>query len=427
MGLIANAREWLHKATAPPVDSLPPFTPVGPALADMGPIMPTPGIVALARGNTNAALQSAAVWACCRIIANSIATLPVHLYEQGDEGKDLAVNHPLYRMLTVAPNPMMTVDQWLQPTMMNLLLWGNAFCWIDRIGGEVTGLWPLPASRVRMMRLVDGTISYNYTDLAGKPHYYTPGEIIHFRIFTMDGYIGLPVIDYHRMTLDFEAVASQYALNIYQNGGYPTGVLEYPGQLKEQAKENIWASWQKMHGGAGNVGRPAILEEGMKYNALTIPLDQMSYIDEKKFSVEQIARLFGVPPHLIGAMDKPTYASVEQQSIEFVQYTINPYCVTLEHTIRAALLEDPYLFKFNLSGFERGDIGTRYRSYAVARQWGWLSANDVRQLEDMNEIDGGDNYLTPLNMVPAGTEPAEPGVQAQVPAGGVPGGTSEGD
>jgi HK97 family phage portal protein len=364
------------------------------------PINTLPGIVGQ-NPNVNRALQSAAVWACCRVIANSIASLPSNVFEETDKGKVKAFDNPLYGTLTRSPNSAMTASQWMQPTMMSLLLWGNAYTWIDRIGGEVVGLWPLNPSRVQMLMLADGTLGYFYSDLRGRTHTFTSADVIHFRLYTLDGYIGLPVLDYHRSMLDFESATTAYAYSIYANGGKPGGVLEYPLSLSKEQVDRIRQSWQDIHSGPLNAGRVAILEDGMKYTPLSIPLTDLNYIEEKKFSVEQIARIFGVPPHLIGAMDKPTYASVEQQSIEFVRYTINPYVVSLEQSINKALLEAPYTYKMNLNGFERSDIRTRYLSYATARQWGWASANDIRALEDQNQIDGGDVYLTPMNMVSA--------------------------
>jgi HK97 family phage portal protein len=377
------------------------------------PINTLPGVVGL-NTDVNRALQSAAVWACCRLIANSIASLPSAVLKETEAGKVKAFDNPLYSILTKSPNTMMSASQWMQPTMMSLLLWGNAFTWIDRIDGEIVGLWPLNPARVQIVLLFDGTLGYYYSDLRGRAHAFTPADVIHFRLFTLDGYIGLPVIEYHRGAFDFEAATTAYASSIYQNGGQPGGVLEYPGELKEDQVKRIRESWQAIHSGPLNAGRVAILEDGMKYTPLSIPLSDLNYIDEKKFSVEQIARIFGVPPHLIGAMDKPTYASVEQQSIEFVRYTINPYVVSLEQSINKALLEQPYFYKMNINGFERSDIASRYRSYATARQWGWMSANDIRTLEDQNLIDGGDAYLTPLNMVSAAdmTEPIPPPLAA---------------
>jgi len=384
------------------------------------PINTMPGVIGISPA-ANLALSSAAVWACCRLISNSIASLPADLFEVTDTGKVQAVDHPLYAILTRSPNPQMTMQQWVQPTLLSLLLFGNGYTWVDRVQGEVVGLWPLNPARVQIVLNLDGTFGYYYTDLRGRLQVLSETDVIHFRIFTLDGYFGLPVLIYHRMQIDFQSASNLYALTLYQNGGKPSGVLQYPGALKKEQVDRIRQSWQEIHSGPANAGRVAILEEGAQYHAISIPLDQLQYIEEQKLSVEQIARIFGVPPHLIGAMDKPTYASVEQQSIEFVRYTIGPYVNMLEQSINKALLDTPYIYRYNLNAFERGDIGSRYRSYAVGRQWGWLSVNDVRTFEDMNTIDGGDEYLTPLNMisVPIGEDPgaAEAAAQGAQPTG----------
>jgi len=364
---------------------LAPFTPLGGSIA----ISPA----------ANAALASAAVWACCRLISTSLASLPTDLTKITPTGKEKAIHDPLFPLLTMSPNPSMTVQQWLQPTLLGLMLYGNAYTWVDRINGEVVGMWPLNSARVSTVVNQDGSISYYYSDQNGKQTIFTEADIIHFRMFTMDGYFGLPVLVYHQLTFNLANASTTYATALYNNGGQPGGVLEYPGVLKAPQVDRIRDSWTAIHSGPGNAGKIAILEEGMKYSPIGIPPEQLQYIQEQKFSVEQIARIFGVPPHLIGAMDKPTYASVEQQSIEFVRYTLYPYVRCLEQGVRKSLLEPLVLWRFNLDAFERGDVKTRYDSYAVGRQWGWLSANDIRTAENMNTFEGGDDYLTPLNMV----------------------------
>jgi HK97 family phage portal protein len=197
-------------------------------------------------------------------------------------------------------------------------------------------------------------------------------------------------------------------------GGRPPGVLEYPNTLTAQQYADIRNSWQSVHGGPQNAGQIAILAGGTKYQAIGIPPDQLQFIEQQKFSVEQIARIYGVPPHLIGAMDKPTYASVEQQGLEYLQYTLTPIVASIEKSIGSMLLETPFFYKLNIASFERSSIASRYAAYAVARQWGWMSVNDIRELEDVNRIGPeGDIYLQPLNMIPATTNvPAlpEPGV-----------------
>jgi HK97 family phage portal protein len=373
------------------------------------PVNTMPGVIGISPA-ANAALSSAAVWACCRLISTSIAALPADLFTVTPEGKEPATKHPLYALLTASPNPMMPLQQWLQPTLLGLLLYGNGYTWVDTMGGEVVGIWPLNPARVSMVLNLDGTFSYYYSDFRGKFNVFTDEQIIHFRMFTMDGYFGLPVLIYHQLTIGLATASTTYATALYNNGGSPGGVLEYPGQLKKDQVDRIRDSWMQIHGGPSNAGRIAVLEEGMKYSPIGIPPDQLQYIQEQRFSVEQIARIFGVPPHLIGAMDKPTYASVEQQSLEFLRYTLYPYVRCLEQGVDKALLDPGFSWRFNLDAFERGDIATRYASYAVGRQWGWLNPNEIRTREDMNTFEGGDDYLTPLNMVPTppGQQPAMP-------------------
>jgi HK97 family phage portal protein len=362
-------------------------------------------------GDVTGALQCSAVWACCRVVSQAISALPGHIFAEAPEGKTKATKHPYYRMLTTRPNPLMTMVQWRQTTVLHLMLYGNAYTIPEYDGGEVIALWPIAPERVSIIRDVTGAYLYRVLDAAGKPHDYLPLELLHFRIFSLDGLIGLSPIEYHRVAFQIDTVARTYAFNLYANGGRPQGVLEYPGNLNEIQIQGIRAGWKQVHSGAQNVGNIVVLEGGTKYSALALPPEQMEFIAQQKFSVEQIARIYGVPPHLIGAMDKPTYASVEQQGLEFLQYNLQPIATSIERTIESVLLEAPYFYKLNLSTFERSDIKTRYAAYATARQWGFMSVNDIRELEDLNRIPEGDVYLQPLNMTQA-TEANDEGIQS---------------
>lgn len=354
------------------------------------------------------ALASAAVWACCRVIANSIATLPLNLFEETAEGKRKAFNHPLFKYLNRQPNPEMITSQWIQSTILHLLLWGNGYTFVDRLEDEVIGLWPVMPDDVKVEVGPDRRLVYTFN--RGTPFVFPEGSIIHFRLMTLDGLMGLSVIDYHRQTLAFEQAALSYAESMYRKGGRPTGVLKFPGTLKKGDPEAIRASWRAIHGDINNPDI-AVLEQGAEYQSIGVPMNQLEYVADKKLSLEAIARIFGVPPHLIGSMDKPTYASVEQQSLEFLRYTINPWVVNIEKSLESALLEPPYFVKFNVNAFERADISSRYRGYAVGRQWGWLSVNDIRRMEDLNEIGSeGDSYLEPLNMIAAANAASQAGL-----------------
>jgi HK97 family phage portal protein len=353
-------------------------------------------------GDVTAALQSAAVWACCRLISEAVSTLAVHIFRVTPEGKDRAINHPYWRMLTTQPNPLMTTPQWVQTTVLHLMLYGNAYTLPEWIDDEVVALWPVPPDRVRIVQLAGGSYVYRMTDASGRSQDYAPLEILHFRLFSLDGIVGLSPIEYHRLSFQIDGLTRLYSATLYTNGGRPSGVLKYPGNLSKEQIAQIRQNWKLMHSGPTQAGGVAVLEGGTEYQPLAIPPEQLQFIEQQRFSIEQIARLFGVPPHLIGADNKPTYASVEQQSLEFRQYRIQPIVTNLERTIQAALLEAPYSYRFNLAAFERSDIKTRYAAYAVGRQWGWLSVNDIRELEDFNSIGPeGDVYLTPLNMKPA--------------------------
>ena len=291
--------------------------------------------------------------------------------------------------------------------MLHLCLYGNAFTVPEMVDGEAVALWPVLPNYVRLQRNANSPLwHYVYTDMiTGVPTNFDPTDriLMHFRIFSLDGIMGLSPIQYQQASIAMDGASTQYGLGLYQNGGRPSGVLSYPNSLKPDQVSNIRAVWQKIHGGPQNAGNVAILENGAKYEALSIPPEQLQYIAQQHFSTEQIARIFGVPPHLVGAMDKPTYASVEQQSLEFLTYTLTPIVAAIEQTVSTILLDDPYFYRMNIQAFERSDIRSRYASYATGRQWGFLSVNDIRNLEDMNQIENGDVYLQPLNMVPAGS------------------------
>lgn len=354
------------------------------------------------------ALQSACVWACCRLLSEAVASLPGRVYQATPEGKDLALKHPYQKLLAKQPNPLMTSLQWIQTTVLHLCLYGNAFTVPEMVDGEAVALWPVLPIHVRLQRRANSPVwNYVYTDMVtGQMTTFDPlaRQLLHFRIFSLDGVMGLSPIQYQAATIAMDGASAQYALALYQNGGRPSGVLSYPNSLKAEQVSNIRSVWKSLHSGPTNAGNVAVLENGAKYEALTIPPEQLQYIAQQHFSTEQIARIFGVPPHLVGAMDKPTYASVEQQSLEFLTYTLTPIVAAIEQTISAVLLDDPYFYRMKLQAFERSDIRSRYASYATGRQWGFLSVNDIRDLEDMNRVENGDVYLQPLNMVPAGSD-----------------------
>ena len=362
------------------------------------------------------ALKVGAVWSCVRVISTAVSALPVHVMSQDAGGsKEKALRHPLYQTIHAAPNRVMTTSQWLQSAIAHLQLWGNSFTYIDRQGASVLGLWPMRPDRVKILIDADGTVSYERMTARGAQPL-SADQVLHLRHFTLDGITGLSTIEYHRNTIGLGMAADQYAGAMFRNGGRVPAVLRFPGVLKQDQVDRLRDSWEKVHGGAGNSHKIAIIESGGEYQAIGLPPEDAQYVSTKNITVEDIARIFGVPPHLIGRLDKPTYASVEQQSLEFLQYTILPLVRSIEQSIDKTLLRAPYYCRFNLAGFLRTDLKSQMEAFGTARQWGIYSINDCLDFLEMNRVAGGEQRLYPLNMNVLGEpRPQQPARETGVP------------
>ena len=357
------------------------------------------------------AMQMTAVYACVRILSESIASLPVHLYQYESEGnKAKAVKHPLYRILHDEPNPEMTSFVFRETLMIHLLLWGNAYAQIIRNGkGEIIGLYPLMPNRMTVDRDDSGRICYRYlmqdSDAgAGRSGYVTlrPSEVLHVPGLGFDGLVGYSPIAMAKNAIGLSIATEEYGARFFANGATPGGILEFPGTVKNP--ESIRESWNKGFSG-NNAHKVAILEEGMKYTPISISPEQAQFLETRKFQIDEIARIFRVPPHMVGDLEKSSFSNIEQQSLEFVKYTLEPWIIRWEQSLNRALLtekEKPdYFVKFNVDGLLRGDYQSRMNGYATARQNGWMSANDIRELECLDRIPpelGGDLYLINGNM-----------------------------
>ena len=359
------------------------------------------------------AMQMTAVYSCVRILAEAVAGLPLHVYKTGtDGGKEKATDHPLYRVLHDAPNPEMTSFVFRETLMTHLLLWGNAYAQIIRNGrGEVIGLYPLMPSRMSVGRLTSGALYYDYQTMPGE----VPGdtglvrlaasEVLHIPGLGFDGLVGYSPIAMAKNAIGMAQACEDYGASFFANGAAPGGVLEHPGTIKDSTR--VRESWQATFGGAKNGNKIAVLEEGMKYTPISMSPEQAQFLETRKFQMGEIARIFRVPPHMIGDLDKSSFSNIEQQSLEFVKYTLDPWVIRFEQAITAKLLTEverrSVYVKFNLEGLLRGDYASRMNGYAVARQNGWMSANDIRELENLDRIDeaeGGDLYLVNGNMLP---------------------------
>ena len=352
--------------------------------------------------NEKTAMTFSAVWASVRILSETIASLPWNVYTTEDESPILVPNHPMTKILR-RPNPMMTSMTFRETMMANLALHGNAYAFIERDGtAAVTKLVPIHPLRVEI-KVVDGEKFYHID----KKEVYADFEMIHVCGLSFDGMVGISPIKAARETFGIGLAANQFGAQFFGNGANVGGVLTHPGRLSDEAYTRIRNSWANSYGGLGNAHKTAILEEGMKIERMTIPPDQAQFLQTRVFQVEEVARWFLIPPHMIGDLkNSATRANVEEQGIQFVRNTIRPYAVRWEEefTLKLFGLESPFFVEFNLEGLLRGDIKSRYDAYAVGRQWGWLSVNDIRKKEQLPDVEGGDVYLQPLNMVNAGQD-----------------------
>lgn len=364
--------------------------------------------------NERSAMQMTAVYSCVRILAEAVAGLPLHLYRyKEDGGKEKALDFNLYHLLHDEPNKEMSSFIFRETLMTHLLLWGNAYAQIIRNGkGEVVALYPLMPNKMKVDRDENGELYYTYTrsteealTMESSTVYLTPRDVLHIPGLGFDGLVGYSPIAMAKNAIGLAIATEEYGAKFFANGAAPSGVLEHPGTIKDPAR--LRENWNSTFGGSANSGKVAVLEEGMKYTPISISPEQAQFLETRKFQIDEIARIFRVPPHMVGDLEKSSFSNIEQQSLEFVKYTLDPWVVRWEQSLaRSLLTEDEkkiYFFKFNLEGLLRGDYASRMSGYATARQNGWMSANDIRELENMDKIpaeEGGDLYLINGNMLP---------------------------
>ena len=358
--------------------------------------------------NERTAMQTTAVYACVRILAEAVASLPLHVYEyQDDGGKKLVHDHPLYYLLHDEPNPEMTSFVFRETLMSHLLIWGNAYAQIIRDGaGRVLGLYPLLPDKMEVQRDDKGNIYYVYSRNSDEnPTFKEYGniklkaeDVLHIPGLGFDGLIGYSPIAMAKNAVGMTLACEEYGASFFANGANPGGVLEHPGVLKDPSK--VRESWNSVYRGVSNAHKIAVLEEGMKYQQIGIPPEEAQFLETRKFQINEIARLYRIPPHMVGDLDKSSFSNIEQQSLEFVKYTLDPWVIRWEQSLQRSLLlpgeKGKYFIKLNVDGLLRGDYQSRMNGYAVGRQNGWFSANDIREMENMNPIpdeEGGNLYL----------------------------------
>lgn len=354
----------------------------------------------------NTAFNYSAVWAAVALIAGSIGSLPLPLYRRLPEGgKERASSHPLYRLLHDEPNPEMTSMVFRETLQNHVLTWGNAYAEIERNGGgRPVALWPLTPDRLKVERDQAKNIVYRVRQAGGGYATLSSDNVLHVPGLGFDGLTGYAPIARAREAIGLGLATERFGASFFGRGSRPSGVLEHKGRLSDKARERLRGDWDSMHSGVDNAHRPAVLEEGMSWKALMIPPEDAQFLQTRLFQIQEVARWFNVPLHLLKDLSHATFSNIEHQALEFVVHTLRPWLVRWEQELNRKLLSsaerDVFFFEHLVDGLLRGDQKTRFEAHAIGRQWGWYSADDVLEVENRNPLPGGQGklYLVPANM-----------------------------
>lgn len=368
------------------------------------------------------ALQLTAVYACVRLIAETFATLPAITYRRLERGKERATDHPNYVLLHDLPNPEMTSSEMRTALMGHALLWGNAYAEVVWDGaGRARELWPLRPDRTQPVRNAAGKLMYEITLPSSEKRLLQPYRVLHVRGLSFDGLVGYSPIALARESLGRAMAAEEYGARFFANDSRPGGLLRTDKKLSGPVIDRLKNDWEAKHAGLSNQHRVAVLEEGLQWQAVGIPPEDAQLLETLKYGVQDIARLYRVPLHKIGELDRATWNNIEHQGIEFVTDTMRPWLVCWEQAINKTLFtaaeRKKYFVEFLVDGLLRGDAKARAEALAIQRQNGIINANEWRELENMNPYDGGDDYLVNAAMKPAGAVVAE-GQEESVSEGG---------
>jgi HK97 family phage portal protein len=350
------------------------------------------------------AMRLATVYACVRILAESVASLPLVIYKRRKSGgKDVASDHWLFDLVHSVPNGQQTSFGWREMCQGHLCLRGNAYSVLDWHRGRVERIIPINPDRVTVKVTPDKKIEYWVKDTqTGQQDLYWPAEMLHVPGLSFDGITGISPIRYTARGLGLSMAAEKFGARFFKNGAKASGVVIYPGPLTATGQKNLRESITA-HIGGDNVHSPLVLEEDAKWEQLTVNPDDAQFLETRKFQDIDICKIFGVPPHLIGILDKATFNNIEHLSIDFVRYSLRSWLVRWEQVINKQLLDGgkTYFSKFKVEGLLRGDIRSRYIAYSKGIGDGWLTRAEARDWEDLNPIEGLEEPLVPMNMTTA--------------------------
>ena len=362
--------------------------------------------------NEDSALKYTPFWAAVRIISGTIASLPFLVYRRIDGGgKERADNHRVYTLLHDRPNDYMDALTFIETRQAHVLTYGNGYAEIQRDGGgRPVDLWPLLPDRT-FRKISEGGIPYYEVRLAtGETIHLPDANVLHIKGLGFDGYTGYNVVSYHKEAIGYGIAVKEYGSRFFGSNASPTGLLEYPGQLSKEAAQRLADSWNKSSGGLSNSHRTQILEEGMKWTKIGVEPEKAQALEVQKYTVDDCSRIFNIPPHKIGSLDRATFSNIEELNIDFVTQTMFYWFRKWEQECNYKLFgtsEKGKMFcEILVDGLLRGNIKSRYEAYNIGRNGGWLSVDDIRVKENMNPLPEGKGqiYLEPLNMKPAGED-----------------------
>lgn len=372
------------------------------------------------------ALNISAVWAAVQLIAGNVGSLPLMHYRRKGErpsDREQAIDTKLYRLLHDEPNSEMAASTFFETLQTHVLLWGNAFAEILRDGsGRIASLYPIEPWRVSAVRQngLEGELLYRIAQRDGKDALLTGSEILHVPGLSSNGVWGVSVLRHARESLGLTMATEQFSASFFGKGSTASGILSHPGTLTPAQEGTLRTSLEGRHQGVERAHQFIILQGGMKFEQLSMSARDSQFLQQRQFQLSEVARWFNVPPHMIGDVTNSTTwgSGIQAQTLGFLQFCLRRWLVKWEKELNRKLISplerNLQFIEFVLDGLERGDQDSRYQAYAIGRQWGWLSVNDVRAYENLPKIDGGDLYLVPVNM----TTPEK--IEAAPPPGSVP-------
>lgn len=351
------------------------------------------------------AMKSTAVLSCVRILAESVASLPLPVYKRLNPRGKTRVNHRVGELLQLTPNPQMTAFTFRETMMTHILLWGNCYAEIEYDqAGEIIALWPIPPHRVEHMETAAGDPFFRVTTKDGKQHNVPFYAMFHIPGLGFDGRKGISVISWAQRAVELSLATEQFGADFFENGTNVGAIATHPGKLSDDAFERLRESLREKYEGLGKAHRLMLLEEGMTFSKNTIPPNDAQFLETRKFQILEIARVFRVPPHMLADLERASFSNIEQQSIDFVVHSLQPWLIRWEQTINWKLFSENERKRFFaehlIEGLLRGDSTARAAYYKEMFILGAYSQNDILEKENQNPIEGGDRYWVPLNMVP---------------------------